>query len=131
MDKYLDKILEECSEGDVLICTSPNFRFSVGQSYSVKDSAGFLHVVDDKGYPSTFSGAKFQKVQPSQTPQLAPREEATESDANPRSIVDGDYSQYCTWDVEEPETETSEWKPDTIREDIDIMESIRHACNRT
>lgn len=48
----------------------------------------------------------------------------------PRSIVDGDYSQYCTWDVEESETKTSEWKPDTIREDIDIMESIRHACNR-
>jgi hypothetical protein len=33
--------------------------------------------------------------------------------------------------MKEPKTKASEWKPDTIREDIDIMESIRHACNRT
>ena len=54
----------------------------------------------------------------------------SELDSKPSSIVDGDYSQYCTWDVSEPQTKTSEWRPDTIRDDIDIMESIRHACNR-
>lgn len=126
----------------------------------VKNKRGELCIVNEKGMECTGSTSDFKLVQkasiqyspsapysaakpasptvvpgkPVQSAQLAPWEEATKSNdekEKPRSIVDGDYSQYCTWDVEDPETKTSEWKPDTIREDVDIMESIRHACNRT
>jgi hypothetical protein len=156
----LSDVLPKCSAGDLLECTSAfSTLFTQGNLYIVRKGTGSRHgkmcIFDDKGCEISGAFSEFKKVQQGsiqyaksspygapkpvavmsgKSPQLAPWEEATESNDEkdkPRSIVDGDYSQYCTWDVEDPETKTSEWKPDTIREDVDIMESIRHACNRT
>jgi hypothetical protein len=129
----LDAVLADCVEGDYITCTGTMGKnsqwYTVGKAYRVLvDIDGELCIRDDDNDLSSYSRAQFEKVQTLQPSQLAPREEL---DDKPRSIVDGDYSQYCTWDIEDPETKTSEWKPDTVREDIDIMESIRHACNRT
>lgn len=142
----LREVLMNCSEGDEIICThldSKNKNYlTKHKSYTVtKDHYGTLCIIDDDGVPLFHTSSSFAQVSSGtyyskflQFAQSILGEEAIESDdkkGKPRSIVDGDYSRYCTWDIEDPETNTSEWKPDTIREDIDIMESIRHACNRT
>jgi hypothetical protein len=104
----LKEVLKSCSEGDGV---SSLFEKVQQTSVQYSPSAPWeeAHISGWRPYKPSKSNDKKDK---------------------PRSIVDGDYSQYCTWDVEESETKKSEWKPDTIREDIDIMESIRHACNR-
>lgn len=132
----LREILKSCSVGDELICTHLDSRddiyFTENKSYKVTvDNNGDLCILDDDGYALSSARSSFFKVpsSPSQSPQVAPREEATDT---PKSVVDGDYSEHDTWGIgNKPHKKVKQWKPDTIREDIDIMESIRHACNRT
>lgn len=134
----LAEVLETCSKGDLIQCLStPCKYFTQGNVYMVHENRfGVLYVYDDISVKAYSSKALFRLI-PSNcqvTKTVVTSGKHTQSNDEkdkPRSIVDGDYSQYCTWDIEDPETKTSEWKPDTIREDIDIMESIRHACNRT
>lgn len=147
----LDDVLPQCSEGDVLECTkSYSARFTLGKVYPVvKKVTGYkkgrLCIVDDAGYEARGSASKFTKVQPIQYSPSAPSSALKpiavmsgqvapwdEPDDTPKSVVDGDYSEHDTWGIgNKPHKKVKQWKPDTIREDIDIMESIRHACNRT
>ena len=133
----LSNVLKTCSKGDLIECVSTNGDcFFQGFVHMVHENPqGELYVYDENCDKAYSSKALFSvEVSNSQVTQPGvksgkPTQSNDEKD-KPRSIVDGDYSQYCTWDIEDPETKTSEWKPDRVREDLDIMESIRHACNR-
>jgi hypothetical protein len=104
MDKRLNEVLDEYSEGDD--------GGQYGASYSK-----FIQRTSARSTP------------PSPT-FLAPYGDTSKDEKNkPRSVVDGDYSEYCPWDLKPQET-GKQWEPDTIREDIDIMGSIRSASNR-
>jgi hypothetical protein len=147
----LGDVITHCSEFDILQCVQANStRFTLGKVYTVlrgvATKQGVLCILDDMGAECTksyslfellqppsikySSSAQFEKAQPSvKSAQLAPWEE---SDDTPKSVVDGDYSEHDTWGIgNKPHKKVKQWEPDTIREDIDIMESIRHACNRT
>ena len=137
MIESLSNVIETCSKGDLIRCVSAHDkRFTQGNVYMVHENPqGDLYVYDDNCDKAYGSKALFRLI-PSNSQVTQPGvksgkpTQSNDEKDKPRSIVDGDYSQYCTWDVEDPETKTSEWKPDKVREDLDIMESIRHACNR-
>ncbi len=143
MSQKLEIVLYSCSKGDEIICTKTttlsNKWFTVGKTYEVLDDEdGDTYVLDEYRNMRFSSGAEFEKMilikrsgQSLHTfKALYGSDTKAKVEQKPSSIVDGDYSQYCTWDVTDKQTKTSEWVPDTIRDDIDIMESIRHACNR-
>jgi len=139
--EWLENVINSLCAGDYVRCVEVDSRetdeFTQLTVYEVQeDRCGGMFIEGDDGIYYGSSYSKFiQRTSVvgcvrSSVSAAEPTQSNDEKD-KPRSVVDGDYSQYCTWDVEDPETKTSEWKPDTIREDIDIMESIRHACNRT
>ena len=106
----LEAALDKCNAGDVIKCShAASIRYSEGAEYLIKlDAHGAKCIVNDKGEEAYHSLSKFVIVSQHNT-------SADEQD---------------TWGIgREYRAPRKEWTPDVPDPSVDLMKSIRDACN--